>query len=124
MDGTLIVRYSSKTLHFLLIRVTERDAYGDDEYHPISRRGSNLSDAGGIGYTVVDAIDTMVIMGLHDEEERARDWVANKLDFNRDGKFNTFEVCAIYAKLSFTSETIYPSRQRFVYSVAFSQHTT
>ncbi|KIJ54369.1 glycoside hydrolase family 47 protein [Sphaerobolus stellatus SS14] len=70
----------------------EQDAFGDDEYHPISRTGSNLSDAGGIGYTVVDAIDTMILMGLHEEEKRAREWVANKLDFNRDGRFNTFET--------------------------------
>ena len=32
-------------------------------------------------------------MGLHDEEQRARDWVENKLDFDRDGNYNTFEVC-------------------------------
>ncbi|KAH8094676.1 glycoside hydrolase [Cristinia sonorae] len=70
----------------------ERDAMGADEYHPISHKGSNLSDAGGIGYTIVDSIDTMQIMGLTDEYERARDWVEKKLDFNKDGKFNTFET--------------------------------
>lgn len=65
---------------------------GDDEYHPISKTGSNLTDAGGIGYTVVDSIDTMIIMGLEDEHARARKWVSEKLDFDRDGNFNTFEV--------------------------------
>jgi len=65
---------------------------GDDEYHPISRKGTNLTDAGGIGYTVVDSIDTMLIMGLLDEYTRARDWVANKMTFDRNAKFNTFEV--------------------------------
>lgn len=65
---------------------------GDDEYHPISRKGSNLTYAGGIGYTVIDSIDTMLIMGLDDEYQRARSWVANKLSFDRDGNFNTFEV--------------------------------
>ncbi|KAG2153531.1 glycoside hydrolase family 47 protein [Suillus bovinus] len=70
----------------------ERDAMGDDEYHPISHTGSNLTKAGGIGYTVVDSIDTMIIMGLEDEYQRARAWVADKLSFERDGKFNTFET--------------------------------
>lgn len=65
---------------------------GDDEYHPLSRKGSNLTKAGGIGYTVVDSIDTMLIMGLHDEYERARKWVQNHLSFERDAAFSTFEV--------------------------------
>lgn len=65
---------------------------GDDEYHPISKEGTNLTAAGGIGYTVIDSIDTMLIMGLHDDYSRARDWVAKKLDFDCDANFNTFEV--------------------------------
>lgn len=65
---------------------------GDDEYHPISRKGSNLTEAGGIGYTVIDSIDTMLLMGLDSEYQRARSWVADKLSFERDGNFNTFEV--------------------------------
>ncbi|KAF9555845.1 glycoside hydrolase family 47 protein [Agrocybe pediades] len=70
----------------------ERDAMGEDEYHPLSKTSSNLVAAGGIGYTVIDAIDTMLIMGLEDEYRRARDWVANDLTFERDGNFNTFET--------------------------------
>ena len=65
---------------------------GDDEYHPVSRKGSNLTAAGGIGYTVVDSIDTMLIMGLDEEYQRARQWVATKMDLDRDADFNTFEV--------------------------------
>lgn len=65
---------------------------GDDEYHPISRKGSNLTSAGGIGYTVIDSIDTMLIMGLEDDYARARKWVETKLSFDRDANFNTFEV--------------------------------
>jgi hypothetical protein len=71
---------------------TERDAMGADEYHPISKHGTNLSSAGGIGYTVVDSLDTMLIMGLHDEAARARKWIEHDLDFERDGNFNTFET--------------------------------
>jgi len=65
---------------------------GDDEYHPISRKGTNLTEAGGIGYTIADSIDTILIMGLVDEYARARDWVANNMTFDRDANFNTFEI--------------------------------
>jgi mannosyl-oligosaccharide alpha-1,2-mannosidase len=78
--------------------IVERDAMGSDEYHPISHRGTNLSTSGGIGYTVVDAIDTMLLMGLHQEYSRASNWVRNHLSFDRDGQsrcFNTFEVGVI-----------------------------
>jgi hypothetical protein len=73
--------------------MVERDAMGADEYHPLSHNGSDLVAAGGIGYTVVDSLDTMLLMGLDDEYVRARAWVETKLDFERDGNFNMFEVC-------------------------------
>ncbi|KAJ7887862.1 glycoside hydrolase [Mycena olivaceomarginata] len=51
----------------------ETDAMGDDEYHPLSHRGSNLGSGGGIGYPVFDALDTMLLMGpaLDAEYKRA-----------------------------------------------------
>ncbi|KNZ82220.1 Mannosyl-oligosaccharide 1,2-alpha-mannosidase MNS3 [Termitomyces sp. J132] len=70
----------------------EKDAMGDDEYHPISHKGSNLTNAGGIGYTVIDSIDTILLMGLTTEYARARAWVTDRLSFKRDGDFNTFET--------------------------------
>ncbi|KAF8167279.1 glycoside hydrolase family 47 protein [Crassisporium funariophilum] len=70
----------------------ERDAMGDDEYHPLSQKGSNLTEAGGIGYMVVDVIDTLQLMGLQEEYSRARNWVANELSFDRDDNFSTFET--------------------------------
>ncbi len=65
---------------------------GDDEYRPIEQKGTNLSESGGVGYTVVDSVDTMLLMGLTDEAARAKDWIANNLTFEREGNFNTFEV--------------------------------
>ncbi|KAF7338960.1 alpha-1,2-Mannosidase [Mycena venus] len=71
----------------------ETDAMGSDEYHPLSHRGSNLG-GGGIGYTVVDALDTMLLMGpaLDAEYKRARKWVEESLTFDRTGQFSTFET--------------------------------
>ncbi|KAF9449311.1 glycoside hydrolase family 47 protein [Macrolepiota fuliginosa MF-IS2] len=70
----------------------EKDAMGADEYHPITHRGSNFSSRGGIGYMVIDAIDTMYLMGLKDEYNRARDWLSSRHTFDRDENFNTFET--------------------------------
>lgn len=79
---------------------------GDDEYHPISKQGSNLTSAGGIGYTVIDSIDTMLIMGLEEEYARAREWVDTKMSFDRDANFNTFEVCLLISPCSLLSLNI------------------
>ncbi|KAJ7609517.1 glycoside hydrolase [Roridomyces roridus] len=70
----------------------EKDAMGFDEYHPISHRGSDLGYGGGIGYTVVDALDTMILMDLKNEYARARKWVEEELSFDRGGYFSTFET--------------------------------
>ena len=65
---------------------------GCDAYHPVGKRGSNLTTAGGVGYMVLDAIDSLILLGLDDEYQRAREWVAHELSFDRDGIYNTFEV--------------------------------
>ncbi|TEB29261.1 hypothetical protein FA13DRAFT_1793350 [Coprinellus micaceus] len=44
-------------------RAYARDAMGKDEYHPLSKTGTNLSPAGSIGYFIIDSIDTMLLMG-------------------------------------------------------------
>ncbi|KAF5356345.1 hypothetical protein D9756_004408 [Leucocoprinus leucothites] len=70
----------------------EQDAMGADEYHPLSHQGSNFSSHGSVGYMVIDAIDTMYLMGLKEEYQRARSWMATQHTFDRDGNFNTFET--------------------------------
>lgn len=98
---------------------------GADEYHPIGHRGSNLTAAGGIGYTVIDSMDTMLIMGLDEEYQRARKWVENKLDFDQDANFNTFEVCGTSQIMYWQSaEMILAPRRPFVSSVDCYQRTT
>jgi mannosyl-oligosaccharide alpha-1,2-mannosidase len=70
----------------------ELHGFGADEFHPISKTGSNLTNSGGIGYTIVDTLDTLILMGLDDELARARTWLQDKLSFDRDGNYNVFEV--------------------------------
>ncbi|PWN41325.1 glycoside hydrolase [Ceraceosorus guamensis] len=69
-----------------------QDAWGYDEYHPLSHSGSNWSKEGPSGYLIVDAIDSLLIMGFKQEYERARDWIRDELDFEKDGRFNVFET--------------------------------
>ncbi|BGP14426.1 hypothetical protein JCM10213_004549 [Rhodosporidiobolus nylandii] len=69
----------------------ERDAFGFDDYHPISHTGGNMSPSGPVGYFVVDSLDSLLITGMTEEYQRARDWVAG-LSFDLDDKFHTFEI--------------------------------
>ncbi|KAK1940767.1 Mannosyl-oligosaccharide 1 [Phytophthora citrophthora] len=73
----------------------EEHAFGGDEVDP--KNGWKLSNVwGDIACSLVDGIDTLWIMDLKEEFQRARDYVANHLDFShlgRDGnKVSVFET--------------------------------
>ncbi|OQR91817.1 mannosyl-oligosaccharide alpha-1,2-mannosidase [Achlya hypogyna] len=73
----------------------ENYAFGADEVGPVS--GSRQQNVwGDMGVTMVDALDTLYIMDMKDEFARARDWVANDLDFKHlgvdGGTISIFEV--------------------------------
>ncbi|KAK1327123.1 Mannosyl-oligosaccharide 1,2-alpha-mannosidase MNS1 [Acorus calamus] len=65
-------------------------AWGNDELQPQSKNGAD--SFGGLGATIVDSLDTLYIMGLHKEFQKAREWVANSLDFNKDYDASVFET--------------------------------
>ena len=52
-------------------------AWGHDELLPMSRRGANSF---GMGLTIIDSLDTIWLMGLSEEFEKARQWVANRMN--------------------------------------------
>ncbi|KAF8948710.1 mannosyl-oligosaccharide alpha-1,2-mannosidase [Haplosporangium gracile] len=68
-----------------------RDAWGKDEYHPIAKYGSNMVKQGQ-GFTIVDSLDTILLMGLKDEFEEAKAWVRDELTFDQEGEVNLFET--------------------------------
>ncbi|KAB2041056.1 hypothetical protein ES319_D02G123100v1 [Gossypium barbadense] len=68
----------------------ERYAWGNDELQPQSKDGVN--SFGGLGATLIDSLDTLYIMGLDEQFQRAREWVANSLDFNKDYDASVFET--------------------------------
>uniref|UniRef100_A0A670YST4 alpha-1,2-Mannosidase n=1 Tax=Pseudonaja textilis TaxID=8673 RepID=A0A670YST4_PSETE len=63
-------------------------AWGHDELKPISK---TFNEWFGLGLTLIDALDTMWILGLKAEFQEAREWVAKELDFQKDVDVNLFE---------------------------------
>jgi Glycosyl hydrolase family 47 len=66
-------------------------AWGHDELKPISRSYHDWHDA-PLLMTPVDAMDTMVLMGLDDEAKATRDYVAENLHFDHDFFVKNFEI--------------------------------
>ena len=64
-------------------------AWGQDHVKPISRSAHNWF---GLGLTIVDSTDTMLMMGLNEEFEEAADWVENHLTFDKNKDVNLFET--------------------------------
>lgn len=45
-----------------------------------------------MGYQIVDALDTLLVMGMEGEYHRAAEWVRRELEWEKDAEFSTFEV--------------------------------
>jgi hypothetical protein len=65
-------------------------AFGADELLPLSKLPQE--NWGGIGATLVDALDTLWLMGMKDEFWEARDWVRDSLSFSNVGEVSVFET--------------------------------
>lgn len=68
-----------------------RYAWGYDEFHPVSKRGKQMAP-NGMGWIIVDALDTMILMNLTSRVVHARDWISNSLTYNQDQDVNMFET--------------------------------
>ncbi|KAF1815406.1 seven-hairpin glycosidase [Eremomyces bilateralis CBS 781.70] len=66
--------------------------WGFDEYRPISKTNRQMVPPNGVGWIIVDALDTLMLMNLTTELAHARDWISTTLDYNRDHEVNTFET--------------------------------
>ena len=69
-------------------------AWGKNEVRPVSLRGHTASIFGSasMGATIVDSLDTLYIMGMMDEFEKAREWVESDLDFNKMVCLSTYFI--------------------------------
>ncbi|EYC28417.1 hypothetical protein Y032_0007g3217 [Ancylostoma ceylanicum] len=64
-------------------------AWGHDQLKPVS---GGYSDWFNTGLTIVDALDTAIIMGLKEEAEQATEWIRDSLSFEKDNYVNLFET--------------------------------
>jgi len=77
-------------------------AWGKDEYRPISGTGKNMIPEGlwpsgslltvGMGWVIVDALDTLMLMNLTDEVARSRGWIIKSLNWDQDKEVSLFET--------------------------------
>ncbi|CAI5474013.1 unnamed protein product [Closterium sp. Yama58-4] len=67
-------------------------AFGSDELMPLSRGGED--GLGRLGATIVDGLDTAMIMGIKDIVDEAGQWIVNTLPekINHAGQVNFFET--------------------------------
>lgn len=69
----------------------EKYAWGKDIYNPLAKDGEQMSDA-GLGWIIVDALDTLILMNLTSRLSHAREWVSKSLNYDQDQEVNTFET--------------------------------
>ncbi|KAG9996770.1 endoplasmic reticulum mannosyl-oligosaccharide 1,2-alpha-mannosidase, partial [Aureobasidium melanogenum] len=69
----------------------EQHGWGYDEFKPVSQTGRHMVK-GGMGWIIVDALDTLMLMNLTTELSHARDWVSTALNYDIDHDVNTFET--------------------------------
>ncbi|XP_061423237.1 mannosyl-oligosaccharide 1,2-alpha-mannosidase IA-like [Lethenteron reissneri] len=69
-------------------------AWGANELKPIAKKSHTTNIFGNtqMGATIVDALDTLYIMELHDEFQEAKEWVEKNLNFNVNAEVSVFEV--------------------------------
>ena len=66
-------------------------AWGHDELLPLSRKPKDWYGQ-SLLMTPVDALDTLVLMGLHDQADQDRQLIDTRLDFDKDIYVKNFEV--------------------------------
>ncbi|KAI4198609.1 MAG: hypothetical protein LQ350_005200 [Teloschistes chrysophthalmus] len=69
----------------------EKYAWGSDLYLPNSKKGAQMTDS-GMGWIIIDALDTLMIMNLTSRLSHARDWMTTSLNYDQDQEVNTFET--------------------------------
>jgi mannosidase alpha-like ER degradation enhancer 2 len=66
-------------------------AWGHDELKPLSQSARDWYGA-SLYMTPVDALDTMILMGLNDEADKTREEITKNLSFDKDIEVKNFEI--------------------------------
>lgn len=93
-------------------------AWGKNELRPVSKRGHSASIFGSssMGATIVDAMDTLYIMGMDEEFEKGKEWIAGNLDMNQmSGDVSVFEtniryVGGLLTAYAFTGDELFKKK--------------
>lgn len=72
-------------------RAYERYAWGSDELKPVSKTAHNWH-AESLLMTPVDTLDTLLLMGLKEEADKAKTLIVEKLSFDKDFEVKNFEI--------------------------------
>ncbi|MBN3288729.1 MA1A2 mannosidase, partial [Polyodon spathula] len=68
--------------------------WGHNELKPLAKKGhsTNIFGNSQMGATIVDALDSLYIMGLRDEFRDGQEWIEKNLDFSVNAEVSVFEV--------------------------------
>uniref|UniRef100_A0A4W5KG16 alpha-1,2-Mannosidase n=1 Tax=Hucho hucho TaxID=62062 RepID=A0A4W5KG16_9TELE len=68
--------------------------WGHNELKPLAKKGhsTNIFGNSQMGATIVDALDSLYMMGLHDEFKDGQEWIEQNLDFSVNAEVSVFEV--------------------------------
>ncbi|HSK45546.1 MAG TPA: glycoside hydrolase family 47 protein, partial [Candidatus Binatia bacterium] len=87
--GPMALQVRSEFLHAW--NAYKQYAWGHDELKPLSK-GHHDWYSKSLLMTPVDALDTMIIMGLTDEADKTREFIATNLSFDQDIEVKNFEI--------------------------------
>jgi ER degradation enhancer, mannosidase alpha-like 2 len=85
----MAARVRSEFLHAW--RAYEQYAWGHDELRPVTKAPHDWH-AESLLMTPVDALDTLLLMGLKDEAEKAKALIIDRLTFDKDFPVKNFEI--------------------------------
>lgn len=97
-------------------------AWGKNELRPISKRphSSGIFGAFDMGATIIDALDTLYLMGFKEEYEEGRNWVANRFTLdNTTSDLSVFEtnirfIGGLLTLYAFTGDPLFKDKAQYV----------
>ncbi|KAK9830164.1 hypothetical protein WJX72_010087 [[Myrmecia] bisecta] len=84
------LRSEARSMVFFAYNNYMKYAFPRDELRPISCQGHDSQ--GGLALTLVDALDTLLVMGADVELQHAVGWLADNLDLDIDARVHVFEL--------------------------------
>lgn len=74
-------------------------AWGKNELKPISKTGHTpgiFGNANDLGATIVDAMDTLYLMGFKDEVKEGADWIKNHFNIMIVSDYHIFTILSLW----------------------------